>query len=174
MAWLGLFFGWCARERVRVDGPWSQPSISLVLLFLAMIVVPCALYFYLAHADWSWLYLVDPARVPKLAIVSVLAAQGGALVGAYYGAARLVRAGKEVPLRFVLGGYAGGLLIMLIVLRGRLTHYGTYAQYHAGHALPILDVKLGYVLIAVFIGVGAAAAVVGMELTRDGKRGAAR
>ena len=70
---------------MRVDGPWSQPSIYLVLLFLGMIIAPCALYFYLAHPDWSWLYLVDSTRVPRLAVILVMAAQAGVLVGAYYG-----------------------------------------------------------------------------------------
>ena len=169
-----MFFGWCARERLRVDGPWSQPAISLVLLFLAMILAPCAFYFYLAHADWSWLYLVDPAKVPRLAVVPVLAAQGGALVGAYYGASKLVRAGKELALRITLGSFGGVLLVLMLILRRRLTHYGTYEQFRAGQALPLLDVKLGYVLIAVCIGAGAAAAVVAYELTRDGKRAVAR
>jgi hypothetical protein len=159
---------------VRVDGPWSQPAISLVLLFLAMILAPVTLYLYLAHPDWAWLYLVDSARVPRLAVITVLAAQGGALVGAWYGAHKLVRAGKEVVLRWALPA-TGALLIMLMVLvRHRLTHYGTYAQFHGGRALPILDVKLGYVLIAVLIGAGAAAGVVAYELMRDGKRAVAR
>ncbi len=139
-----------------------------------MILAPCALYFYLAHPDWSWLYLVDSARVPRLAVITVLAAQGGALVGGYYGAAKLVRGGKEVALRFTLAGAGALILILMLFLRARLTHYGTYAQFHGGRALPILDVKLGYVLIAVLIGVGAAAGVVGYELLRDGRRAAAR
>ncbi len=159
---------------MRVDGPWSQPSISLVLLFGAMILAPCAIYFYLAHSDWSWLYLIDSAKVPRLALITVLAAQAGALVGGYYGAARLVRSGKEPILRVALPAVAALLLLLLLVLRRRITHYGTYEQFQSGHALPILDVKLGYVLIAVLIGVGAAAAVVAYELYRDGRRAAAR
>ena len=169
-----MFFGWCARDRLRNDGPWSQPAISLVLLFLAMIVAPCTFYFYLAHSDWSWLYLVDSARVPRLAVITVLAAQAGALVGGYYGACKLVKAGKDVALRLALPGYACVVLILMLVFRARLTHYGTYAQFHGGRALPILDVKLGYVLIAVLIGVGAAAGVVAYELLRDSRRAAAR
>jgi hypothetical protein len=145
-----------------------------VLLFLAMIVAPCTFYFYLAHPDWSWLYLVDSARVPRLAVVPVLAAQSAALIGAYYGACKLVKAGKEVALRLSLPGYACVVLILMLILRARLTHYGTFAQFHGGRALPILDVKLGYVLIAVLIGIAAAAGVVAYELLRDGRRAAAR
>jgi hypothetical protein len=146
----------------------------LVLLFWAMILTPCSFYLYLAHADWSWLYLVDSARVPRLAIIPVLAVQGGALVGGYYGAAKLVRSGKEPMLRYGVPAAAAVVFVLMLILKGRLTHYGTYAQYHGGRALPILDVKLGYVLIAVVIGVGAAALFVSLELLRDGRRAAAR
>jgi hypothetical protein len=167
-------FGWCARERARADGPWAQPAITLVLLFLGMVLAPASLYFYLVHPAWSWLYLVDPARVPRVVVLTVLAAQAAALMGGYYGAARLVRAGKEIGLRIGLAAGAVVLLVLLLLARGRITSYGSYAQYHDGQALGIMAVKLGYVLIAVVIGSSSAAAVVAWELYRDGRRAAAR
>jgi hypothetical protein len=174
IAWLGLFFGWCARERVRADGPWAQPAISLVLVFVAIVVAPCGLYFYLVHPAWSWLYLVDDAKVPGFVAVTVVVAQAGALVLGYYGAAKLVRSGREPVLRFGLPGVAAFLLLMMILLRGRIGTYGSYVAFKEGYSRPLMDVKLGYVLIAVVIGAGAAAAVVAYELVRDGRRAAAR
>lgn len=172
--WLGTFFGFCARERVKADGPWSQPAISLVLLFLVMIIVPGALYFYLAHPSWSWLYLFNPAKMPRVAVFTVLVGHAGALVGGYTLAGRLVRAGQELPLRIGLASAVAVIVLIALLLRGRLLHYGTYAQWKAGQALPLMSVKLGYVLIAVLIGAGAAAAVVAIELLRDGRRAMAR
>jgi hypothetical protein len=174
IGWLGLFFGWCARERLRVDGPWSQPSISLVLLFAGMILAPGAVYFYLVHADWSWLYLIDSRKVPRFAVLTIVVLHAGALVSGFYAAGRLVRAGRELWLRLALPGYAVVLLMIMLLARGRIGRYGTYEQFKGGSALPLFDVKLGYVLIAAVIGAGAAAAVVAWELYRDGRRAASR
>lgn len=174
ITWLGCFFGWCARERVRADGPWSQPAISLVLLFLGIIVAPGTLYFYFAHPAWSWLYLFDPSRMPRVAVLTMLIASAGAYLGGYYLAGRLVRAGKELELRIGLASALAVIALVALLLRRRLLHYGSYAQYKAGQALPIMEVKLGYVLIAVLAGAGTAAAVVALELVRDGRRAVAR
>jgi hypothetical protein len=174
IAWLGLFFGWCARERVRADGPWAQPAISLVLVFVGIVLAPCGLYFYLVHPAWAWLYLVDASKVPRFVAITVVVAQAGALILGYYGAAKLVRSGRELILRFALPGAASVWLLLAILLRGRIGIYGSYAAFKEGYARPLMDVKLGYVLIAVVVGAGAAAAVVAYELSRDSKRAAAR
>lgn len=139
-----------------------------------MILIPCALYFYLAHPAWSWLYLVNPSRVPRVAVVTIVAAWGAAVIGAYYGGAWLLRNGKE---RVLLGAIAVGfalIVLLVILLRHRLLHYGSYEDFARGRALALAQVKLGYVLIAVVIGVCAATAFVGWELRRDGRRAAAR
>jgi hypothetical protein len=159
---------------VKADGPWSQPAISLVLLFLGIVVAPGTLYFYLVHPGWAWLYLVDPARMPRVAVIPVLAAHAGALVGGYYLAARLVRTGQELPLRIGLASAVAVLALAALLLRNRLFRYGTYEQFKVGRALPLMEVKLGYVLIAVCVGAAAAASVVAIELVRDGRRAAAR
>jgi predicted acyl esterase len=57
---------------------------------------------------------------------------------------------------------------------GRIGTYGSYVAFKEGYSRPLMEVKLGYVLIAVVIGAGAAAAFVTYELFRDGKRAAAR
>jgi hypothetical protein len=148
--------------------------VSLVALYVGLIQLPLRLYFYVAHPDWSWLYLLDPGRVPRLAIVSIAAACVAFVALGYYGGARLVRAGRE---KIALGGLAGGavaLLVAVLMVRGRLGRYGTYTQFHEGRALSLGAVKLGYVLVAVVIGVAASAAFVGWELHRDGRRAAAR
>ncbi len=72
---------------MRADGAWSQPAISIVALFIGMILAPCGIYFYLAHPAWSWLYLVNPSRVPRIAVITIVAAYAAAVIGAYYGGA---------------------------------------------------------------------------------------
>jgi hypothetical protein len=173
--WLGGFFAWCARARLASGGPWTQPSSTLVALFVGIILVPITAYLYLAHPDWSWLYLVDPERVPRLFVVPIVAASAAAVAGGYYGAAVVLA--KLRDRRVVPGLIAAvGALVLLLafVARGRLLRYGSYDEFHGGRALPLFAVKLGYVLVAVIVGTAAAATFVAWELWRDARRAAAR
>ncbi len=167
---LGLVFALCARDRVRADGPFAAPAFLLVLTFVGLVLLPAGLYLYVAHPAWTWMYLVDPADVPSLAVVPMLALHGGALVGGYYAGGRLVRADRQKALLYALAG--GGVVLALIVLllRERLFSYGTYLDWQRNTALDLMDVKLGYVLIALIPGIGAAAGFVAQELFRDSRR----
>jgi hypothetical protein len=168
-------FAWCARDRVRLDGVWAQPSVTLVAIFVVLVRIPVALYLHLAHPHWSWLYLLDGNKIPRLTVVPILAVASGAILGGWYLGARVVRLVKEE--RYLLGGLAGtGAILLLItfLVRGRILQYGSYDQFHAGRSLPLGDVKLGYVLISVVVGMIASIALVGFELKRDGRRAASR
>ena len=169
--WLGGFFAFCARARIRQAGPWAQPSLALVGTFVAILLAPATAYLYLAHPDWAWLYLVDPGRVPRLVVVPIVAMSAAAVGAGYWGAARMM---ALVPDRRALPGTLAGVAALVCLLgflaRERLLHVGTTGDYRDGRALPIFDVKLGYALIAVVVGLASAAAFVAWELARDGRR----
>jgi hypothetical protein len=170
-AWLGLFFAWCASARIRADGPWSQPALSMVVSFTLIILLPSTAYLYLAHPDWCWMYLVDAGRVPRLFVVPIAAASCAALIGGYYGGGRLLR--NDRMQRFPTLALTVAAVVAVAIafaFHDRLLHYGSYRDWQLGRALPLLEVKLGYVLIAMIIGVVSAAAFVGWELLRDGRR----
>ncbi len=157
---------------MRAEGPFASPAFPLVAIFVGVILAPVTLYLYLAHPAWSWMYLVDPSGVPGLAMVSILVAHGGMTLGGWYGGARLVRAGKR---KEQIGLYilAGGSLLLLVTIAaswGRVGRYGTYDEFHDGRALALMEVKLGYVLVALLLGIGAAAGFVALELMRDSRR----
>ncbi len=176
-AYFGLVFGWCAQGRLRADGIWAQPAISIVAVFIGVIVAPSTLYLNVMYPDWSWLYTIDAGQVPALAIIPVLAASAGAVLGGYYGAARLVRADRG---KWVLGGVGGGAILIALVIvlaSGRLFIYGSAADFHASprRTIPLSGDKFVLIaLVAVTIGVLASAAYVGWELWKDGRRAAAR
>lgn len=141
----------------------------MLLMFLGVIALPTALYLYWAHPAWSWLYLLDPALVPTIMVVPVLVAQGGALLGAWLVGATLIRAERDRALLGALAGAVVALLALGLLFSDRLGSYGSYEVFSAGAAVGLLEVKLGYVLIAILLGLGAAAAFVAVELLRDGR-----
>jgi hypothetical protein len=171
-AWLGLLYAYLARERVRRDGIFCQPPFALVGTFALIIVVPAALYVHLVHPAWSWLYLIDPKRIPGLAIVSVVFLHIGALGAAYYATGRYLRSGRERDRRIQVGLLVGAasIAVVFVLLRRRLLYYGTFGDFHSGRSLPVSEVKLGLVLVAMLVGILVAAGFVSWELWRDGRR----
>jgi hypothetical protein len=176
-AYFGMVFAWCAQGRLRADGIWAQPTISIVAVFIGVIVAPTTLYLNVVYPDWSWLYAIDARSWPALAIIPVLAISAGAVLGGYYGAARLIRSDRG---KWVLGGVAGGALFMALIVilaSGRLFIYGSAADFRASprRTIPLSGDKFVLIaLVAVTIGVLASAAYVAWELWKDGKRAAAR
>ena len=169
-----MLFALCARDRVRADGAFASPAFPLLLMFLGVIALPTALYLYWAHPAWSWLYLLDPALVPTIMVVPVLVVQGGALLGAWLVGAALIRAERVRVLLGVLTGAALALVALGLLLSDRVGSYGSYEVFRAGAAVGLLEVKLGYALIAILLGLGTAAAFVAVELLRDSRHARVR
>jgi hypothetical protein len=169
-AGFGLLFAQCARERVRADGPFASPAFPLVMMFFGLIAMPTSLYLYWAHPAWSWMYLLDPRHVPAIMVVPVVVVQLGTLMGAWLLGAALIRADKDRVLLTALLGMVAVLAGLGLLLSERIGAYGSFQVFAAGAAVGLLEVKLGYVLIAILLGLGAAAAFVAVELLRDGRR----
>ena len=155
---------------MRADGAFAAPAFPLVAIFIGVVITPITLYLHLAHPAWSWLYMVNPDDVPGLAIVPILVAHGGAVVTGWYVGARLLRAGKGKAALYSLGGGALVALLATAIAWRRIGAYGTYEAYHGGLAHDLWDVKLGYVLVGLVVGTGAAAGYVALELSRDSRR----
>jgi hypothetical protein len=168
--WLGLGFALCARERIRADGPFAFPAFHLLATFAGIVLVPITMYLYLAHPAWSWMYLTDPAGVPGLALLPLVVAHAGLPLAGWYVAARLLRSGRERILVYVVAGTPVVLLVATLLCWGRLGKYGSYAAFHEGRALSLMQVKLGYVMIGVMVGLAAAAGYLALELLRDSRR----
>jgi hypothetical protein len=71
---------------------------------------------------------------------------------------------------FLVGSGALVVLIGVLLSWSRLGHYGTYTEYGQGRALPIMEVKLGFVLVALVVGTFVSAAILAVELLRDSRR----
>ncbi len=160
---------------MRVEGPWPATSVLAVGIYAALIAAPCTAYLYLAEPDWALLYLVNAAHVPPIFVVPVVALAMGALFGGFHGGARIVRsprlAGHHVK---ILAAAGAAILLIAVLLRARLGTVGTAAAFRAASALPLGEVKIGYVLVALAAGVMAGAGYTGWEIVRDGRRASAR
>jgi hypothetical protein len=169
-ACLGLAFALCARDRLRADGPFAYPAFPLVAAFAGIVVAPLTLYFYTVHAAWSWMYLVDPAGLPGLLIIPLLILHGGVVLAGFYLGARLVKAGRERQLIYAVVAVAVVVVGGAALAWGRLGRYGTYLEFHDGRALALMEVKLGYVMVGVVLGIAAAAGFTALDLLRDARR----
>jgi hypothetical protein len=167
---VGLLFSACARQQFSGGAaPWGR-ELAAVLSFEALILWPVALYFYLVYPDWSWMYFVDPKKLPWGISVLVMLGYVATLLAGYLGGWAILRARKPRILYGVLGGVALVLLVFAILCRGRLANNGTFAEYHAGTALSAGEGKLVWALGVTSLGVAGAIALVGFTLWEQGKR----
>ncbi len=165
-----MAFALCARDRVRADGPFAPPASFLLLIFLGLILAPITLYLYAAHPSWTWMYLVDPEKVSSIAILPLVVAHLGAVAFGWYLGAKLITKDKVKVAAFLAGSVTLLVLIGVILSWQRLGQYGTYKEYGQGRSLPIMEVKLGYVLVALVVGTFVSAAILAVELLRDSRR----
>jgi hypothetical protein len=171
---LGLIFALCARERLRADGPAASPSFLLVAMYTGFLVVPITFYLYAVHPAWSWMYWVDPDKVPALLLVPIVVGHAAVLLGSFYGGGLLIRADRRPFLMYGAAASGAVAVVGVLVFRGRLGTYASYAGWKHGAGRPLLDVKLGYVLIALVLALGAAGTFVMLELVRDSRRARSR
>jgi len=167
---LGIVFALCARDRIRADGRFASPAFMLVLVFTGVVLLPATLYIYLAFPAWSWLYMVNPSDVPALALVPLLAAHAGVLLGGWFLGARLVMSDQAKLGIYLAGGATLALLVVSAILWNRVGTSGSYEEFQAGSTSGMFKVRLGYVLICLVLGAGAAASFVALELNRDSRR----
>lgn len=167
---VGALFAASARTQFSSGtAPWGR-ELWAVLSFEAIVLLPVGLYYYLVYPDWSWMYFVDPKKLPSGVSVLVVLAYVATLLGGYLGGWALLRARREKILLGALAGLALAIVIFLIVCRGRLMSSGSYADYHAGRALSVGEGKLGWALGITTVGVAAAIVLVGLTLYEQGKR----
>ena len=167
---LGLVFARAGRDRIKADGPSAAPAVLLVLTNAAVITVPVALYFYGVQPAWTWHYLVDPAKVPGLAIVPLVVAHGLVVVGGWYLGASLIRADRARVLLYAIAGAATAALVAAAILFPRLTAASSYRGYQAGVAVRLMSVELGWAILVASLATAVAGGYVVIELSRDSRR----
>lgn len=110
-------------------------SFFALVSFLALVLVPVSVYFYVFHGDWFLLYFVDVRHVPSaLALIGFVMQALLGVLGFSVGAT-LVRSQHVV---WIFGGLAACAVAAIAVVPlclDRLRVVGTYAQFRGGFGL---------------------------------------
>ena len=121
-------------------------TVWVPLLYQILVVTPALLYFGFVHPDWTWLYLVDPRRLPAGITILFVLATAAALLGGYLGGWVLLRARHRQALMGIIAVGGAALLSALFVFRDRLRHAGSYLEFTTGNAPLLAERKLGWSL----------------------------
>ncbi len=62
------------------------------------------------------------------------------------------------------------LAVLMVLVRARLLSSGSFAEYHAGRALPAGETKLGWALAICSLGMLGGASLVALALHEQGKQ----
>jgi hypothetical protein len=170
----GIGFALVARDRIRADGPFAAPAFHLVLLHAAAVVAPIAVYFYAVHPAWSWMYWFDPRKVSGAAVLPLMVGHAMLVVGGWYTAAMLLRAGYQGALVFVAGAVALFLLILVAVSVDRLSIAADYPSWQEKKGVSLFAVQLGWAFVVSLLALFGSAIYIAIELNRDGRRVRAR
>jgi hypothetical protein len=141
-----------------------------VLLHAAAVVAPIVLYFYAVHPAWSWMYWFDPRKLSGAAVLPLMVGHAMLVIGGWYTAAMLLRAGYQGALLYVAGAIA---LFLLILVIGNVDRLGTAADYpgwEAKKGVSLFAVRLGFAFVVSLLALFASAIYIAIELSRDGLR----
>jgi hypothetical protein len=124
-------------------------------IFLAALLVPISVYFYVFHGDWYLLYLIDVRRVPSAFALLSFMGHGAIGAGGFGFGASLVRSQKDFLAALSVGATLALAFGFVVAARSRLSLVGSYAQYHRGFGLsPIAEsavleggVLMGFLLL---------------------------
>ena len=166
----GLSFAIAARAQFREGRSPLGRELRLVALFESIIVLPLALYFYGAHADWAFEYRIDPARLPAGSVLGVpLCVFASGAAGYALGWLLIRRRGVKSPYTACVGV---GLVLLVTLIAGadRLSHDGTFASFRRGEAQPILETKLAWAIVISLAGAAVAASLVVRALREEARR----
>lgn len=166
----GIGFALIARDRIRADGPFAAPAFHLVLLHAAAVVAPVALYFYLVHPAWAWMYWVDPEKIATVAVLPLMVGHAALVIGGWYVASLLIRRGYQGALLYVAGAIAAVLLVLVVSGIHRLGTAADYFGWQVKKGVSVFSVQLGWAFIVSLLALFGSAIYIAIELGRDGRR----
>jgi hypothetical protein len=117
------------------DPAWRMDAFLAFALFVGLVLLPTAVYFYVFHGDWFLFYWVDTGRAPWVwGLLTALLLLGSAALGFGLGAA-LCRASRDAAARRIaIGAFAIALAVWPLGWE-RLRVVGSYRQFTRDYGL---------------------------------------
>ncbi len=131
---LGITLAWLARaELAKSDVPLMLSRPFLITLGLAaLLFAPVVGYFAAWHADWAYLYVIEPRRIPSAVDLALVLLAASQLPIGFAIAAPWALAKRQAHFLRATGALAGAIVVACAVFARRLTVSGSYAQIHGG------------------------------------------
>jgi len=133
----GVLAAHAGREEVRysADPLWRMEAFLAFAVFVAMVAIPTALYFYVFHADWFLLYWVDTGGAPVLWGFLVVGTVAGVSVLGFRLGAALCRGSRAAAPRRVAAAALVCAVAVWPLAWGRLAQVGSYRHYTRDYGL---------------------------------------
>lgn len=133
----GALSAHAGRDEVRhsADPLWRMEAFLAYALFVAFILLPTVIYFYVFHGDWFLFYWVDTGRAPwMLGLLAILLLLGAAFLGFRIGAA-LCRASRDLAARRITVSAFFIAMAVWPLAWDRLSLVGSYRQFTRDYGL---------------------------------------
>ncbi len=145
---LGVFLAWTTGEQLSRTADAAARGLLLVALFSLLVFAPVSAYFVAFSADWSYAYLVDPARLPSVVDMGFVLLDVVSVPAGFAVATRRVSARSTAPLLKLAAVPAAAALAFLLVASPRLAIDASYAQFHGDFGTrSVAGSPLGFALI---------------------------
>lgn len=110
-------------------------AFKALALFVALLLLPVSIYFYVFHGDWFLLYAIDVRRVPSALALGGLLLEGsiavlGFLIGTALARAQRIGAGYALALASLAVAAA-----VVLLWPERLAVVGTFSQHRGDYGL---------------------------------------
>ncbi len=130
----GLLFGMAGRgEFASVGALMRTRAFKWGLAYLHIGVVAISATLYTIEPDWMWMYWVDSANLPIVAVVLSFLVYEACFFSGFALASEIERRRRNATWALVGVMFAAITAGQVLTWR-RLFHFGTFAEYHAGAA----------------------------------------
>ena len=154
----GALSAHAGRDEVRhsADPVWRMESFLAYSLFVGLVLVPTAIYFYVFHGDWFLFYWVDTGSARWVwGLLAILLMFGAAYLGFWIGSA-LCRASRDTAARRItLAALFIGVAVWPVAWE-RISVVGSYRQFTRDYGLTAFHASPAFysgVAMLVIIGV---------------------
>ncbi len=133
----GALSAYAGRDELRhsSDPVWRMETFLAYTLFVTLVLLPTAIYFYVFHGDWFLFYWVDTARAPWFwGLLGAVLLLGAASLGFRIGLA-LCRASRDLTTRRITVGTVLVALAIWPLAWSRLSAVGSHRQFWRDYGL---------------------------------------